>query len=98
MRKATRHRPPHASTEATGGRLTTIRARPDTPPLWQVYPQVVTVTARSGNQHYLLLVQCGHCRDIHQHRAPLGFEDGQRKAACGLGSYVLLVKTKAQAA
>ena len=59
--------------------------------IWHVVPDAHTVVGRSGNTRLILRVpQCPWCGKAHLHQGGQGqAEPARRRAACGLGCYVL---------
>lgn len=55
----------------------------------QVWAQVFYVVGTRGRLRCVLLVRCGFCRAMHQHTAKADFINGQRKASCGQGRYLV---------
>lgn len=62
-------------------------ARPAIP--WNVVPRVVYVVAGSGRGRYLLVYNCGECRQRHVAHARVLKPMMRRQTACRLGVVVL---------
>ena len=57
---------------------------------WRAVPKVTYVLAGSGRGRYLLVYNCGHCRQRHVAHARVLKAEMKRRTACKIGVIVLL--------
>lgn len=81
---------PVTATNAAAAKLQAHAQR--TTRLWHAVPDAHTIVSRSGSTRLVLRVrQCPWCGCPHQHFGQVGLEMARRRAACGLGSYIVEV-------
>ena len=82
---------------ATNAAAAKLQVRAQRTRLWHVVPDAHTVVARSGSTRLVLRVpRCPWCGCPHQHHGQVGLETARRRAACGMGSYILEVAAPAR--